>query len=1565
MQNFTDVFISYGRKESKVFATKLYNKLLAQGYSAWFDQNDIPLGVDYQAQIDDGIDKAHNFIFIIAPHAVSSPYCLLEVELALKRNKRIIPILQVENFNFDKLHPALAKINWIYSRQALSLNETAWEKATDIDDFEKAFLGLIGLLEQQKDYVQMHTLILQQALNWEKHQKTAHHLLTGKERIEAEKWLLTEFLPPSQPPCLPADLQAEFVCESKKNAGNLMTDVFISYDTTDSKFREEIKKALEKHAITSWLHNKDIQTGMDFETAISKGIEQADNFLFFISEKSLKSAWCLKELSYASELNKRIIPLLIGDTKNLPLPLSIKGLQYIDFTDNKDKSEQRAEITDFQRDINDLIRELHDEASYYNQHKVFLTQAIKWDKNNRKGAFLLRGYNLQNAQTFLTAGNARLQHKPTKLHEEFIHESIAKIGQLGSEVFISYSRNDGDFARKLNNELQLIGKTTWFDQESIATGANFQKEIYRGIENSDNLLFVISPKSITSSFCEDEVSYAASLNKRFVSILLEPLDTETMEKFKTLPSLSEVQWIDFYKQEFTKAFYELLTTLDTDKEHVQLHTKYSQRATDWHDRDRTTDMLLHGSQLKQAQGWLQEADSHNKHPEPTDLVREYITISDGAEQQKLALEAKRQEKEERLEKEKADALQQSLIDAEKAVVEAQKAAKEAKKSLLLQKKITQRQHIFGAVVTVIALIALVLSYFTYKARQDTAKQRDIAELQKVKADSNAASAKTQKERAESLFIKANERKREAEHNAAIAVEQTQLAEHSLALAKQREKQILEEKNKTAEALTEAKKASAIALENYELALQNEEKAKLEAAKAIKAAEIAEIARRQMEQREEKIETMLKEAVLANQDRNDLRYAESLKELASYYDTRGEYALADSLYQGALVAHKKAEGEATEGYAKLLTKVADAYFEQQKYELALQHYLKALQVIKEVKTENSKDYAAALNIVGITYNRQHKFAEAEKYMLPAAELRKKIFGETSRNYGVSVNDIGLIYLAQAKYDKAIESFSQALEIERINKAARTSNYATMAANLASTYKRAKKFEESEKLYLEVLDIRKEVLGVSDKDYFRTLEDLGLLAKEQKDVEKAAKYYLQAIELKRNVLGEKHPQYSSGLNYLGLAYYELEDYEKAKEYFKQAIAVEKANRVGGESHAIYLSNFAMSDYNQKKYAEAVPNLLYVAEMYEKLEGKQSTDYVKTLNDLGNAYYGNKQFEQAEKMYLEAANNEKIDRGLTKSFRSYITHAGMAAKERGNNSKAILYYEQAAETQKKLTGEQSVEYAFDLNDLANLCYKDSVAYLKAGELYEKAATIQAAVTKDKTSQTYLVYRKNLALFYYNKKKDYEKARPIFEEVAATREKKGEDKTASYASDLSYIGGCYYSQKNILAIDYYNKSADIYDKLEDDEGYVTVIRNLADFYQFQLKDFKKAEPIQQSLKEFTKAQYEENPSEDNKYDFLLALRTASYSQLMNGNWAACEKNANTGQELAPTDHRFAIRLAFVYCFTNRFEKGKAILEKYKKQQMANSKKTYQEVYKEIWEDLRLVKQKEVILNKIKAVIE
>jgi WD40 repeat protein len=630
MNQFCDAFISYGRADSLAFGKKLHTRLLEVGFKVWFDQNDIPLGVDFQNQIDDGIEKAHKFLFIIAPHSVNSPYCLKEIELAIKRNKRIIPLLHVEQISqetwqqrfpngtpqdweaykargkhtvFQNMHPIIGKINWVYFREG-------------IDDFEKSFAGLIDLLRRHADYVEQHTQFLAKALEWERHQKQTSYLLIGEERQQAEAWLKIRFKN-EQPPCVPSDLHCEYITESIKNANNLMTRVFISYADADKATMEKIRNSLRRESITVWTNKTDIQTGEAFDEAIKRGIEQADNIVYLLSPDSVNSNYCQRELDLAVSLHKRIIPVLVHETDPNQVPSGLRELQYIDLTDN-------VKEDDYLLDESQLLKIFHEDAAYYNEHKILLTKALKWKRQHENPSILLRGYNLRSAQTWLKVAHKRTQHPPIPLQEEFITESLRQPPAESLDVFVSYSRADADFARKLNDTLQIQGKTTWFDQESIASGSDFQQEIYRGIKVCDNFLFILSPRSVNSPYCADEVEYAAQLNKRFVTVLYREVNSADLH-----PELAKMQWIDFNHNErdFNANFNQLVRTLDTDREHVHSHSKWLQRAIEWQEKDKSADLLLRGNEFAIAQNWLQEAEQQKKQPVATSLQKEYITDS--------------------------------------------------------------------------------------------------------------------------------------------------------------------------------------------------------------------------------------------------------------------------------------------------------------------------------------------------------------------------------------------------------------------------------------------------------------------------------------------------------------------------------------------------------------------------------------------------------------------------------------------------------------------------------------------------------------------------------------------------------------------------------------------------------------------------------------------------------------------------------------------------------------------------------------------------------------------------
>ncbi len=240
---FKTLFISYGRRESLGFVGRLHQRAKLAGIDAWFDKVNIPDGDDYQQRINHGIESAHNFVCIMAPRCLTSPFCLIELEYARLLGKRVIPVNHMVIFktpeqalsagdqqvmvNFYQYHnlpdqhirttqevldrslALIGKTDWLDAKEKLSDEditnlaqwaqqyENNWAKHEDLNylkTFEFQMFGqsidalggvverLLAVLERQTDYVHQHTDILSHALHWQTNQKATQHLLVGKER---------------------------------------------------------------------------------------------------------------------------------------------------------------------------------------------------------------------------------------------------------------------------------------------------------------------------------------------------------------------------------------------------------------------------------------------------------------------------------------------------------------------------------------------------------------------------------------------------------------------------------------------------------------------------------------------------------------------------------------------------------------------------------------------------------------------------------------------------------------------------------------------------------------------------------------------------------------------------------------------------------------------------------------------------------------------------------------------------------------------------------------------------------------------------------------------------------------------------------------------------------------------------------------------------------------------------------------------------------------------------------------------------------------------------------------
>jgi WD40 repeat protein len=191
-----------------------------------------------------------------------------------------------------------------------------------------------------------------------------------------------------------------------------------------------------------------------------------------------------------------------------------------------------------------------------------------------------------------------------------------------TDVFISYSRKDKPFVQTLHKALSDRNRDTWIDWENIPLGAAWWQEIETGIEAANTFVFVISPDSVVSDVCNQEVAHALKHNKRLLPIVRR--DGFEMENVQ--PALRAHNWLFFREQDdFEQAFQSLMEAIDTDLEHVRTHTRLLVRAIEWDTKQRNDSFLLRGADLEEAERWLTQ--SSDKNPQPTEQQKTYITKS--------------------------------------------------------------------------------------------------------------------------------------------------------------------------------------------------------------------------------------------------------------------------------------------------------------------------------------------------------------------------------------------------------------------------------------------------------------------------------------------------------------------------------------------------------------------------------------------------------------------------------------------------------------------------------------------------------------------------------------------------------------------------------------------------------------------------------------------------------------------------------------------------------------------------------------------------------------------------
>lgn len=206
-----------------------------------------------------------------------------------------------------------------------------------------------------------------------------------------------------------------------------MSDVFISYSRKDREFVRSIADKLKNEQRETWVDWEDIEYAEDWWQKICAGIESANNFIFVISPDSLSSDVCRHEIQHAEDHHKRIIPILhreLTQEEVQQLPAVIAHHNWLPFT---------AE-SDFTTSLAELLETIDRDPVYVKAHTRILVRAIEWDTSQRKGSLLLRGDDLNDAETWLISALDK-NPSPTELQAQYIETSRQYERQRQRRVF--------------------------------------------------------------------------------------------------------------------------------------------------------------------------------------------------------------------------------------------------------------------------------------------------------------------------------------------------------------------------------------------------------------------------------------------------------------------------------------------------------------------------------------------------------------------------------------------------------------------------------------------------------------------------------------------------------------------------------------------------------------------------------------------------------------------------------------------------------------------------------------------------------------------------------------------------------------------------------------------------------------------------------------------------------------------------------------------------------------------------------------------------------------------------
>ena len=282
-------------------------------------------------------------------------------------------------------------------------------------------------------------------------------------------------------------------------------------------------------------------------------------------------------------------------------------------------------------------------------------------------------------------------------------------------------------------------------------------------------------------------------------------------------------------------------------------------------------------------------------------------------------------------------------------------------------------------------------------------------------------------------------------------------------------------------------------------------------------------------------------------------AESLADLASLHQARGNYAEADGISRQALDIRRRLFGDTHALVAQSLLDRAAILKYKGDFDPAMQAATEALAIRERLFGSDSSEVADAAEELGLIVG-VHKgdFVRGEELVRRGYDIHVKLFGSEDVRTARSASNLGTLALYSGKNAAAEAWYRQAMQGETKHLGKNHPETIVDMENTANALARLKRFDESSAIMKEVLASRRAVLGDNSPQVARTLINIATLLQVSGKLDEAAATYAEAMPKFRNAYGPEHPDTVHTWYAYGTLLHRQHAYADAEHYLRQALA-----------------------------------------------------------------------------------------------------------------------------------------------------------------------------------------------------------------------------------------------------------------------------------------------------------------------------------------------------------------------------------------------------------------------------